>query len=606
MVDQAIRASQTIPEMFLHRVHSSVGRVAYEHETPDGWHAVTYGTYGSLVARAAVGLHTVGLGSGDCIAIWGETTPEWTIADLGGLAAGARVAGIYQTSSPEQAVYILQDSVAKMLCVDTAERLGAALEFATACPALQMVICWGKAQPPAEPNLAVLQMEELLRRGEQRLQENPGLYEELVAQVLPDMVAVLVYTSGTTGPPKGVMLTHRNCMTNARRIVDGQDIVEFEDAMVAFLPMSHVAEHTSNFLGRLYAGMKAYFCPDVTQLGRVLREKKPTILVGVPRLYEKIYQQIQLGIDHLPERRQRVVRWALAQGRAVADYRERQEPPPRTLAVKHAFADRLVLSKIKAELGGHLRVMSSGAAPMDVEIMHFFRSLGISFFEAYGLSECGGVSHINRPHAFKVGTVGRPVEGTECRLAADGEVLIRSEAIFRGYLNNDAATNEMVDPEGWLHTGDIGEIDAGGYLRITDRKKNLLITAGGKNVAPAPMEVLIKQEPVVSQVVVLGDRRPYLVALVSVSQEVITAEGLSPEMVEERIAAAVERANKPHARYEQVKKFHVIDGEFSIESGEMTPTMKLKRGAILSKHADAIEAMYAASKEGEEHAGSLV
>ncbi|MBI2423009.1 MAG: long-chain fatty acid--CoA ligase [Candidatus Hydrogenedentes bacterium] len=589
-----LRNSKTIAELFYQRVQATPECIAYEYQVGETWNAVTQQGYGDSVARAAAGFRALGLKPGDRVAMWGDTMPEWTILDLGALTAGGCIAGIYQTNTPEQAAFIMSDCQAKVLCVDTVERLELALAIRKDTPSVTQYILWSD-EPYGHDD--VVSMTRVLEMGKAALESGAASWKALVDAVSPDMFAVLVYTSGTTGNPKGVILSHENCVYNCRSIMEGQDFVEGVDSTIAFLPMSHVAEHTCNFFGRIYAGITAYFCPDMLKVGAVMKEKSPTMFVGVPRVYEKIHRRILSAVDQAPPNKQRLFHWALSAGRQMADFNAKKVNPGPMFRLQHSVADRLVLSKIRAQLGGKIRVLTSGAAPIDVEIIHFFRSLGIAFIEVYGLSECGGVSHANRAEAFKVGTVGRVVDGMECKIAPDGEVLLRSKSVFQGYLNCPDATGEAKDGEGWLHTGDIGEVDEEGYLRITDRKKNLLITAGGKNVAPANIEILIKREPLVSQVVVLGDAKPYLVALITLAAEIVEAEGLSDTAIDRRIAQAVEEANKHLARYEQIKRYRVLDREFSIETGEMTPTMKIKRNVVVQNHKPIVDALYNAPEE---------
>jgi len=597
MIEEAVTNSETIPEMFLQRVYSTPDAVAYEHKVNGQWQSVTYNDYGELVEKAALGFRKLGLEKGECVAILGDTEPEWTILDLGAMAAGGHVAGIYQTSTPEQGVYILNDSSSKFLCVDKPERLNNYLELRDQFPGVRKIVLWSGEKPEGVEGL--ITYEELLALGEEGAKETANAYEEMVAEVTADMYATLVYTSGTTGLPKGVILTHRNCMTNCKKLFE-IGLIESTDSMIAFLPMSHVAEHTSQFLGRLLGGMRAYFCPDMTKVGEVVKEKQPTILIAVPRVYEKVYQRITAAVSEAPPRKQQMFHWAISQGHQVAKLKEEGKSIPAALLIKHKLADKLVLSKVRQQLGGKMRLMGCAAAPIDVEVIDFFMAIGIIFLEAYGLSECGGASHCNRPDAYRVGTVGRPVDGTECVLAEDGEVLIRSEAVFKGYLNKPEETAEMLDDEGWLHTGDIGEIDAEGFLKITDRKKNLIITAGGKNVAPAGIELLLKRESIISQAVVLGDRKPYLIALLTLNPDNIA--NLSEDQVRERVEKVIDEANTKLARYEQVKKYRILDREFSVESGEMTPTMKIKRNVVSKNWNDLVEEIYSESGAEQEAA----
>lgn len=585
MVDRNVFDTETVTEMFHQRTLTSPDLVAYEYMRDDGWVRVTFNEYGKQVEYAALGFNELGVGPKDCVAIWGDTMAEWTIAALGAMATGAHVAGIYQTSTPEQAAYIMKDSNSRILCVDKLSRLEGLLEHRADLTNLEKIVVWGER--PAG-SWADEYLPDVMEAGRQIAAEAKGAYDVLREQVKPDDYAVLVYTSGTTGMPKGVILTHRNCMNNAKNIFS-EELYQRGDSLVAFLPMSHVAEFTA-FLGRLLGALTAFFCPEFSKVPQTFKDKQPTIVVAVPRVYEKIHKKIVTTIDASPERRRKMFEWAWTLGDQVAKLRAQNKAIPYALYAKYVVADRLVLSKVRAQLGGKVRVMITAAAPIDAEIIHFFNGVGLMMLEAYGLSETCGASHINLPGSYKVGTVGKPINGVECVIAEDGEVLMRGETIFRGYLNRPDDTAEVLDEDGWFHTGDIGEIDDEGFLRITDRKKNLIITAGGKNVAPAQVETYIKREPVVSQVVVLGDRKPYLVALVTINQDHIG--GLTPEMIEERVARAVDEANKLLPRYEQVKKFLILQDEFSVESGEMTPTMKIKRNVVMKNHHDAVEALY--------------
>lgn len=592
MVERNVFDTDTVIEMFHQRTLATPDMIGYEFMRGGEWVPVTFNEYGKQVEYASLGFDRFGVGHKDCVAIWADTMPEWTIAALGAMGAGAHVAGIYQTSTTEQAAYILNDSKSRILVVDRLSRLQGLEAFRDQLPHLQEVIVWSDKPDGV---WAKHYLADVMEQGRQAAAEQRGAYDALRARVKPDDYAVLVYTSGTTGMPKGVILTHHNCMSNAKNLFS-EDLYQRGDSVVAFLPMSHVAEFTA-FLGRLLGALTAYFCPDFALVPQAFKDKKPTIIVAVPRVYEKVHKKIVTAVQSAPERRRKLFEWAWNLGDQVARLRAEGKPVPLPLYAKHKFADRLVLSKVREQLGGRVRVMITAAAPIDQQIIHFFNGVGILMLEAYGLSESCGASHINLPDAYKVGTVGRPITGLECIIAEDGEILMRGATIFSGYLNRPEDTAEMLDDDGWLHTGDIGEIDAEGFLRITDRKKNLIITAGGKNVAPAGIELLIKREPVVSQVVVLGDRQPYLVAIITVSQEYVQQQEIDAASVESRIAKAIQEANTQLARYEQVKKFHIVhDREFSVESGEMTPTMKIKRNVVAKNFAEVLETLYGAGE----------
>ncbi len=602
MVSESIRQSRTIAEVFVKRVAESADAVAYEAEVNGAWVATTWREYGDLVKHAALGLLSIGVQRGERIAVWGDTTPEWTILDLAVMSLGGCTAGIYQTNTPEQAAYIINDSRSVLVASDHPGRLESSRAVLHTTPSVRHLLAWGPATAHAGDD--AITFDGLLSRGRAYAADHPRAFEESVAALSPDATAVLVYTSGTTGPPKGARLSHKNCLFCCRGCHERLALTN-TSSNVAFLPLSHVAEHVVGFLNRIYSGGKAYFMPEMTRFVEVAKLKQPTVMGAVPRLYEKIYSAIQEKVKQAPKKRQALFHWAIRTGSEAAAYRMQGLPVPKTKAAKLKIADRLVLSKLRALLGGRVQFMICGAAPISKDIIDFWNAVGIPFYEVYGMTESTGISHMNYLGKYKAGTVGTTIPGYECKIAADGEILVRGEGVFQGYLNMPEATAEAIDSEGWLHTGDIGEMDSDGFLRITDRKKNLIVTAGGKNVAPANIELLVTREPIISQVVVVGDRRHFLTALITLSTEELTkmqqsgqfdghsvAEIVASDAVQVRVRDAVDRANRELARYENIRKFHVLDREFTIETGEMTPTMKLKRKVILQNHADLIESFY--------------
>lgn len=592
-VDPLIRNARNVAELFLGRVKKTPALIAYEYQDNDNiWHAVTYSEYAQFVRRAALGLHNFGIEKNSCVALWGDTMPEWTILDLGTISLGAHVAGIYQTCTAEQAAYIINDSRATVLGVDSYARLKTILEIRDQIPNVTKFVIWSGDAPENDPNVTTL--DRLLEEGAAADASHPSLYEEMLREVDPETYAILVYTSGTTGPPKGVVLTNGNCVAVAINAVEHTDFFTEEDSTIAYLPLSHVAEYMG-FLTRMICGVCAFFCPSFAKVPEVLKTKRPTVLIGVPRVYEKVHQKILGAVDSAPPVRKKLFLWAHSVGCQVVRHREAGKAIPSSLGVQHKIADRLVHSKVREQLGGRVRIMITAAAPIDPRIVEFFMAFGMTMLEAYGLSETSGASHMNLPESFRLGTVGLPIKGCEQRIAEDGEILLRSDAIFRGYLNLPDATAEAIDEDGWFHTGDIGEIDADGFLRITDRKKNLLITAGGKNVAPANIETLLKREPIVSQALVLGDRQPFLTALITLNPDV--RQTMSEAEIESRIEAIIAVTNKEVARYEQIKKYRIVPREFTIEDEEMTPTMKLKRRVIMDNWRHLVDELYAGAEE---------
>ena len=604
VVSERIAGAGTISEVFMRRAEESAGAVAYEHEVDGAWEAVTWREYGDLVRCATLGLKSLGFEFGERVAVWGETMPQWTVIDLATMAAGGCTAGVYQTCTPDQAAYIINDSGAALVAVDDVDRLERALSIQGKTPSVRFYITWGAGE---DESRSIFSLDTLVARGKAYAQDHPSAYEDSVAAVVPDTTAVLVYTSGTTGPPKGAMLSHKNCLFCCRAIHE-RLALDGETTNVSFLPLSHVAEHVVGFFNRIYSGGVAYFMPDMTRFSEVAQEKGPTILGGVPRLYEKVYGAIMERAESAPPARRALFNWAVKIGASVAQHQIHGRPVPLRKAAAHKVADRLVLSKVRMALGGRVQFMVCGAAPIAREIVDFFNAVGLPFLEVYGMTESSGVSHMNYFGKNKPGTVGTALPGFECRIAEDGEILVRGDGVFQGYLNMPEETAATIDEAGWLHTGDIGEIDEDGFLRITDRKKNLLITAGGKNIAPSNIELLINREPLISQVLVIGDQRKFLSALITLSAEALEnlrehpelsgrtlEEMIESELIVRRVQRAVDRANAELARYENVRRYKVLPREFTIEAGEMTPTMKLKRRVIEQNFADIIDSFYAKS-----------
>ena len=601
MATNCIASSKTVNELFLNRIKESGTELAYEIQVDGEWIADTWEEYGELVKAFTLGLVAIGIEPNSRAAVWGDTCPEWTIADLAIMALSGCAAGIYQTNTPDQAAYIINDSSSSVVIVDTPDRLDKALSIQAKTPNVKQYIVWS-GEAPEQDNIH--HFDSILELGRAYEKEHPDTYMDLVNAVTPDTTGVLVYTSGTTGPPKGACLSHTNCIVLSKAL-HARFGERHDQSALAFLPMSHVAENVVGFIGRLYNGTTGIFCADMAQFAELMRIKKPTQLGGVPRLFEKIYTAVQEQLDALPPGKRKLINWGLSVGDKASNYRMKKQSLPFFLSMKHKVADALVLSKLRMAMGGRAEYIICGSAPMANHIIAFFQSIGIPFYEVYGLTESAGISHMNSDGQYKRGTVGTVLDGYECKFAEDGEILLRGEGIFQGYLNKPEATAEAIDPDGWLHTGDIGEVDAEGFLRITDRKKNLIITAGGKNVAPSNIELLICRELLVAHVVVIGERRNYLTALITLSTETLNAlkdteefSGMSideireSETVKNRIDQAVAQANEELARYENIRKFTVLPNEFTVEDGELTPTMKIKRKVITERYADEIEAFY--------------
>jgi long-chain acyl-CoA synthetase len=481
---------------------------------------------------------------------------------------GAVGVGIYANSSAKDVEHVLTHSEAVgVLCEDDAQR--AKLEAAA-----------------PRHVLTFADLDTLREHGREHARTHPDAVAEAAAAIDPEDLFTFIYTSGTTGPPKACMIRHRNYYAMVAKLDDLDDFVVSDDTMLLYLPLAH------NF-GRLmhltapYAGYTLAFCPDPYAVAEALPVVRPTVLPSVPRVFEKIHAAVADAFDQAHGLKRVLIQWALRVGRRVSALRRAGRPVPRALAVQHRVADRLVYAKVKQRLGGRLRIAISGGAPLAKEIAEFFHALDMLILEGYGLTECTTAATVNRPARFRFGTVGPALPGVELRLAEDGELLIRSDTVFGGYFRDEDATREVLGEDGWLRSGDIASIDTDGFVTITDRKKDLLVTAGGKNVAPQNLENALKASPLVSQALVVGDRRPYVVALITLEPDV------DRDTAQERIQAVVDAVNAELSRFEQIKRFAILPRDFTADDDELTPTLKLKRRVCEQHFAAEIERLYA-------------
>jgi long-chain acyl-CoA synthetase len=480
-------------------------------------------------------------------------------------------AGIYPSSTPAESRYILEHSNAVGCLVDGELRdkiEGAKLEHV----------------------FETERLDELRARGREHAETNPDAVEQARALIGDDDLFTFIYTSGTTGPPKACMILNRNYYDMVGRIDEIESFFLPTDVMLLYLPLAHNFGRLMHLLGA-HLGYTIAFVPDPRRLGEVMPRVRPTVLPTVPRVLEKVHTAVSANFAAASGVKRRLIDWALDVGGEVSERRQRQEPVPAGLAFKHRIADRLVYSKVKERLGGRLRAAISGGAPLAKEIAEFFHTLDILILEGYGQTEETTASNVNRPNRFKFGTVGPAIPGIEVKTAEDGEILIKGPTVFAGYYEDEEATRSVLPGDGWLHTGDVGEIDEDGFLTVTDRKKDILVTAGGKNVSPQNIENLLKAIPWVSQALVVGDRRPYLVALITLDQDEVAKLDGSQD-VHALVAAAVERINEDLAHYEQVRRFEVLERDFSPEQNEVTPTLKLKRRIVEEHFADELKGLY--------------
>jgi long-chain acyl-CoA synthetase len=563
---------RTIGRLWRDAIAAGRTNPAYLAEDPEGWHETSWDEAGRAVDEIANGLLSLGVRKGDAFGILAQTNLEWALFDYALGLIGGVGAAIYANSSPKDCRYVLEHSDAVGVLVEDEQQRAKVADLG-----LSHIVSFAE-------------LEELRARGRAFAAENPGALAEAEAAVGEDDLFTFIYTSGTTGPPKACMIRHRNYYEMAG-CVDGVEAFAFaDDTMLLYLPLAHNFGRLMHLLGA-HVGYTIAFCPDPLRVAEALPAVRPTLLPSVPRLYEKVHTALLSQFDEVHGPRRRLLDWALGVGRRASKLRQQGRPLPRGLGWRHRLADRLVYSKVKKRLGGRLRLGVSGGAPLAKEIAELFHALDILIIEGWGLTECTTAASVNRPDRFRFGTVGPALPGFEVRTDEDGELLIRSETVFAGYYKDEAATREVLGEDGWLRSGDVGSIDEDGFITITDRKKDILVTAGGKNVAPQNLENGLKTAPLISQALVLGDRRPYVTALITLDPAV--AEGLSAGEREQRVHAIVDGVNADLSRFEQIKRFRILPRDFTADEDEVTPTLKLKRRVCAEHFADEIEALYA-------------
>jgi long-chain acyl-CoA synthetase len=560
------------------------------------------------IRDVSLGLASLGVGAGDRVAIVSESRPEWVICDMAILLLGAVTVPVYPTLNDAQVRYILVDSGARIAIVSTKVQLEKIQSVRHLLPELGAVVLFDEA---VAAKASVLGLADVSRRGHEQMNATWGTakeFRERARAVRPDQLATIIYTSGTTGEPKGVMLTHRNLVSNLFAAEDVLDL-HSEDVALSYLPLSHGFERMASFL-YLLTGTTMIFAESFDTIGRDIALVRPTMITGVPRVYEKMQARIVEKGQSAPGVKGRVFRWAIgvAIRKARAQLRGRRTNP--LVALQHSAADRLVFSKIRQSVGGRLRIVVSGSAPLPPNVLEFFTGIGLPIIEGYGLTETAPILTVNPPAALRIGKVGKPVRDVEIRIAPDGEILARGANVMPGYYNKPEATAEVLR-DGWFHTGDIGVIDANGYLAITDRKKDLLVTSGGKKIAPQPIENTLKRSPLVAEAVVLGDRQRYAAALIvpdfAVLEKRLTELGRDGGPREQLVQRddviglydeIIDGLNRELAQYERLKRFALLPREFSIESGELTPTLKVKRKVVEEKWREVIDGLYSGGSAG--------
>jgi long-chain acyl-CoA synthetase len=566
-----VAETRTIANLWRNAVVAGHPDPAYLHEVDGEWREVSRAEAAEAVDELANGLLALGVRKGDAFGILARTRFEWALFDFALGLVGAVGAPIYSSSSARDVQYVLEHSGAVGVLVEDDEQFAKVEGFGGHVITFEGI-----------PTLCGL--------GRAWAQDHPLDLATRADSIDEDDLFTFIYTSGTTGPPKACMIRHRNYYAMVQKSDEMEDRLLLPgDVMLLYLPLAHNYGRLLH-LSAAYHGFTIAFLPDPLRAATELPRVRPTIFPSVPRVYEKIHAAVLAGFEERTGVQRRIVDWALDVGRRVSRLRQAKQPVPRLLAAQHRLADRLVYSKVKEKLGGRLRIANAGGAPLSREIAEFFHAIDILVLEGYGLSEVTTAATVNRPSAFKFGTVGRPLPGVELRVADDGEILIRSNTVFAGYHKDEEATRATIDDEGFVHTGDVGHFDEDGFLVITDRKKDIIVTAGGKNVAPQNLENELKSHRVISQALVVGDRKPFIAALVTLDAD--ATNGMSDDAARGAVQAAVDAVNADRSRYEQIKRFTIAPREFSADHDEVTPTLKLKRKVILEHFAEDVTALY--------------
>ena len=603
------KTMETSPSIFRETVRKRGDRVAMRKKEYGLWHDISWNDYYRMVVHVGSALISMGLEKGDGVSIIGDNCPEWVVIDLAAQCAGGMAVGVYATNAWPQVEYVIQNSESKFFFVENEEQLDKWLNFRDNVPQLKKVIVWDLKGLRHFQDPLVMTYEELLELGKQAYEQDPQKIETRMNEVKPEDTSMLIYTSGTTGPPKGAMLSHRN-LTWMGRAITSDNPMHDNDEVMSFLPLCHVFEQLFSVLGHITHGFTVNFIESLDTVTDNMIEISPTVGYAVPRIWEKYYSAIYIKMSDATWFKRILFYLALKIGQRRATLKMNFKPVPSYLEVIYQLAYFAVFRKLKERLGfDRMRIAYSGAAPISPDVLHFFQSIGVNLVEGYGQTEGTGVTCVSRVGQVKFGTVGPPLTGTEVKIAEDGEILVRSPSVFKGYFKNPEATAETVK-DGWLYSGDVGEIDEDGYLRITDRKKDIIVTAGGKNITPQFIENKLKFSPYINDAVVIGDRRKFLSCLIMIDEDNVvkyaqdnkvqfsTYRDLTqaPEILK-LIQGELDKVNETLSRVEQVKKFTILPKKLYEEDGEVTPTMKVKRKYVNEAFKDLIEGMYKGRSE---------
>ncbi|MBW2132772.1 MAG: AMP-binding protein [Deltaproteobacteria bacterium] len=596
--------THTVPSLFLAAVKRFGGRTAMRYKAYGLWHDISWNAYLQTVKETACGLAAMGLEKGDVAAIIGDNCPEWVFADMGIQCCGAAATGVYATNAWPQVEYVVTHSEAKFFFVENEEQLDKFLMFKERATHLKKVIVWDTKGLRHFQDPMVISFEALRQAGKKAMETDPELFASRIRTISPEDLSVLIYTSGTTGLPKGAMLTHRNCVWMGHAITTDNPMTP-ADEVLSFLPLCHIFEQLFTVLGHITCGYTVNFIERPDTVAENMQEVSPTVGHAVPRIWEKYYSAIQIRMSDATGFKRAVYGAALKIGKKRATLKMHFQRVPVLLTFLYGLAYWAVFRKLKERMGfDRIRIAYSGAAPIAPDILLFFQSIGVNLIEGYGQTEGTGVTTLSRIGRVKFGTVGQPLTGARVKIAEDGEILVKSPGVFKGYFKNPEATAETLK-DGWLHSGDVGEMDEDEFLKITDRKKDIIVTAGGKNITPQYIENQLKTSIYINDAVVVGDRRKYLTCLIMIDEDNVvkyaqdhkiqfsTYKDLTvhPE-INRLIQEAVDTVNQGLSRVEQIKKFAILPKKLYEEDGEVTPTMKVKRKRINEAFSDLIESMY--------------
>jgi len=601
---------RNLSQIFRQQAGKYGDRLAVEKRLKGSWQGWSWKQYYETSRSIGLGLYKLGVRKGDRVALLSENRLEWVASDLGIIGIGACTVPIYVTLQAAEVTYIIGNSGSKVFIAENREAVQKVRAEAARCPDLEKIVVL-ETEGCDESDPMLLSFAELIRLGRELEAGEPGLFERLTDAIEAEDLATLVYTSGTTGPPKGAMISHRNILA----IFAGLDAVvpAYEtDVTVPFLPLCHVFERVAGHFYGMKVGITTHYAQSFDTIVEDIQTKKPTIVLAVPRVCEKIYARIVSQVKQQPAWKQRVFEWAKGVGARAGSLRERKKPVPLLLGLQHKIAYRLVYRKLNEALGGRVRWMTAAGAPLSREIADFFNASGVFVIEGYGMTETTAPVSLNVIGDYRFGTTGKPLPCNQVRIAPDGEILVKGDNVINGYWKMPVQTRDVFTPEGWLMTGDIGRLDEDGFLAITDRKKDLIITSGGKNIAPQNIEGLFLKDPLFEHVLVIGDRRKYLTALVTlnfVEAARLAEEGglafANPRELMDRpdflatVGRHVAERNRHLARFETIKDYRIVREPFSEKTGELTPSLKLKKKVVMEKYRDLIEDMYAASEIGQ-------